>query len=149
MKTIKGDLLDITEGIICHQVNCQRVAGAGLALQIRKKWPGWYDAFLEQPPKLGKCWLLQTYTTKRSSWIASLYAQEFYGSGLQTSYSAFERALSSLQEMQNMDLNGSRFGPHQVYVPRGIGCGLAGGDWNVIEPLIERYFPNAILVEKP
>ena len=53
MTTIKGDLLEITEGIICHQVNCQRVAGAGLALQIRKKWPSWYESFKNDHPWLG------------------------------------------------------------------------------------------------
>jgi len=29
--------------VICHQVNCKRVAGKGLAKQIRKKYPEWYD----------------------------------------------------------------------------------------------------------
>lgn len=148
MTTIKGDLLEITEGIICHQVNCQRVAGKGLALQIREKWPEWYRSFKDQPAKLGKVWLFRTYTTKASPWIASLYAQEFYGKGCQTNYNAFERALAQLREMQDLDLNGVRFGPNQIHFPAGIGAGLAGGNSEIIHPLIGKYFPNAILVEK-
>jgi len=54
MKEIIGDILDITEGVICHQVNCQKVAGAGLALAIRKKYPNWYDHFLKTQPVLGE-----------------------------------------------------------------------------------------------
>ena len=29
---IEGDLLDVTEGVIVHQVNCKGVIGAGLVL---------------------------------------------------------------------------------------------------------------------
>ena len=39
---INGNLLDVQQGIIVHQVNCRKVAGAGLAKQIREKWPEWY-----------------------------------------------------------------------------------------------------------
>ena len=39
MITLKiGDLLEATEDIIAHQVNCQGVAG-GLACEIFNKWP--------------------------------------------------------------------------------------------------------------
>lgn len=142
MTTIKGDLLDLTEGIICHQVNCQRVAGAGLALQIRNKWPEWYDGFLAYTPRLGDAML---WAVEPKLIVASLYAQKFYGKGLQTNYFAFDTALLRLRQR----MRESYFETKQVYMPYGIGCGLAGGDWNVIEPLIEKYFPNAIIVEKP
>ena len=35
----KGNILDIKNGIICHQVNHRGVANAGLARQIRIKYP--------------------------------------------------------------------------------------------------------------
>lgn len=136
MTTIKGDLLEITKGVICHQVNCQRVAGAGLALQIRNKWPEWYKQFRFNQPFLGSVWL---YRPSNSLVIASFYAQDGYGGGLQTDYNAFE---SCLRELKQMNLT------QQVYFPSGIGAGLAGGDSKIIHPLIEKYFPNAILVEK-
>lgn len=37
VKYIKGDILNVTEGIIVQQVNCKGVMGAGLAKQIRDK----------------------------------------------------------------------------------------------------------------
>ena len=38
-----SDLLEIPSGVICHQVNCIGAMGAGLALQIRKKWSIVYE----------------------------------------------------------------------------------------------------------
>ena len=34
----KGNILNTKCNIICQQVNCKGVMGAGLALQIRRKW---------------------------------------------------------------------------------------------------------------
>ena len=33
---IKGDILNVTEGIIVQQVNCKGVMGAGLAKEIKE-----------------------------------------------------------------------------------------------------------------
>lgn len=37
IKTIEGNILDAEEDIICHQVNCKGVMGAGLAKQSKSK----------------------------------------------------------------------------------------------------------------
>jgi O-acetyl-ADP-ribose deacetylase (regulator of RNase III) len=143
MTIIKGDLLEITKGIICHQVNCQRVAGKGLALQIRNKWPEWFEYFVNDDRRLGDVSLFEVEDYKNLV-VASLYAQERYGKGLQTDYKAFEKCLSRLRE-KKLDVYES----YPIYFPAGIGAGLAGGNSEIIHPLIEKYFPNAILVEKP
>lgn len=43
IKHVKGDILATPtrneDTVICHQVNCCGVMGAGLAKQIRDKWP--------------------------------------------------------------------------------------------------------------
>lgn len=36
MTIIEGDILAVSHGVICHQVNCKHVMGAGLAAAIRK-----------------------------------------------------------------------------------------------------------------
>lgn len=141
MKTINGNLLEIKEGIICHQVNCKRVAGAGLALQIRKKWPRWYDAYRRySEPELGEVFL---FPVESELYLASLYGQDRYGRGLQTNYFALESALKKLRLL----LSQAFVENEPVYFPR-IGAGMGGGDWNVIEPLIQKYFEDAIIVEK-
>lgn len=115
-----------------------------MALQIRNKWPGWYEQFRSYSGKLGTASIYWT-GDHNALVIASLYAQEFYGKGLQTDYTAFENALIDLK--RNLEWNALE--NESVYFPVNIGCGLAGGDWNVIKPLIEKYLPNAIIVEKP
>ena len=42
-----SNLLNIRSGVICHQVNCIGAMGAGLALQIRNKWPIVYEKYKE------------------------------------------------------------------------------------------------------
>lgn len=40
-----GDLLKSNCNIICHQVNCQGVMGAGIAKQIRLTYPSVFKAY--------------------------------------------------------------------------------------------------------
>ena len=49
IKHVKGDILTTPtrneDTVICHQVNCCGVMGAGLAKQIRDKWPVVFDEY--------------------------------------------------------------------------------------------------------
>ena len=130
---INDDILNVREGIIAHQVNCKRVAGAGLALQIRSKYPDWYTSYRNRAPQLGICSLFKVSDTLM---IASLYGQYGYGRGtMHTDYRALEDALLNLyiwRDMVSMIIS----------FPFGMGCGLAGGDWDIVSDLIEKYFPN-------
>ena len=47
MKTIEGDLLDVEEGLICHQVNTCGVFNAGLAKQIRIKYLSFLNVIIK------------------------------------------------------------------------------------------------------
>lgn len=134
MKTVDGNILNITNGIICHQVNCKKVAGAGLALQIRNRFPGWYQYYQSTVPLLGHTSL---YQVNKDITIASLYAQDGYGTEMrQTDYVAFRACLQVL-----------RYSPRFIYIPVGIGCGLAGGNWDRVYSIIEENLPSAILVK--
>ena len=39
---VRGDLLNVRDGLILHGVNCQRKMNAGIAKQIREKYPEVY-----------------------------------------------------------------------------------------------------------
>lgn len=142
MKHIKKDILTVTHGIICQQVNCQKVMGAGLALAIRKKWPVVYDYYKNSKGKLGQ---LRIIDVAQGLHVANLFAQDNYGTDKRhTNYSAFEKALTTLAtwcftEPQYLG---------KVYIPYKIGCGLGGGNWTVVQEIIERIFPDAIICEK-
>ena len=139
MKTIDGDILAIDRGIIVHQVNCQHVMGAGLALQIRKKYPRHYSDFASRVPHLGGLVITQVSS---ELYIVGVYGQYNIGrEKRQTDYNALRKGLSAVQKMcAEMNL--------PVYLPYGIGCGLAGGSWAVVEQIIASAIPNSTIVRK-
>lgn len=146
MKTIIGDILDVVSesgGILVHQVNCQRVAGAGLALQIRQRWPEWYEFYRRCSNELGS---VSVFLAEPAVIVASLCAQQVYSRNtVQTDYVAFDKCLRTLQfhcELIEQDASA-------IYFPHGIGCGLAGGFWPSIHWLILRRFPDAMIVQLP
>lgn len=141
MEVVIGNLLDVTDGVIGHQTNCIGVAGAGVARSIAQYYPRWKDAYIEVcraynvRDLIGK---LHLYNATPDLTIASLYGQRTTGRGIMTDYTALARALTKLHE---------RTPPaNPIYLPYGIGCGLAGGDWRAVQPLIEKHCPRAILV---
>lgn len=151
MKYIDGDILEITDGFIVHQVNCQGVMGAGLAKEIRKKYKVVYDVYsrtvrgsTDKKHLLGHSEII--YVTEKLM-VVNLYGQLNYGTGeRQTDYNAFEQALQNFAQVYN---TAKKYitSPMPVYFPYKIGCGLAGGDWKIISELIEHYFEDAIIIK--
>ena len=129
------DILSVEDGIICHQVNCMKVMGAGLALEIKNKWPKVYREYMTKSWRLGDCQLIEVNS---NLFIANLAGQLEVGKGVQTNYVSLGNALSKLN-------NFAMTRKLQVYIPHGIGCGLAGGDWNVVSKIIKQEVPNAII----
>jgi hypothetical protein len=140
MEIIEGNILDITNGVIVHQVNNRHVMGAGLALQIKRKYPKHYDDYNASLLGMGDC--VHTKINERLI-IVGMVAQNGYGRAQQyTSYRSFVECLKWL------------IGTHKIYpnipmyMPYGIGCGLAGGSWAIIESLIEEYTPFITLIKR-
>ena len=134
-----SNLLDVKSGIICHQVNCIGAMGAGLALKIRNKWPIVFSQYKEDC----KCFMTHPdkmlghvldVSVEPSLVVANCFGQVFPSSvGRQTDYAAWDTILAKLQDLGNyFDLD--------IHFPHMIGCGLAGGDWNVMSEKIERQF---------
>lgn len=97
---IVGDICKLQNGIICHQVNCQRKMGKGLALQIRKNFIQHYLEYINTEPELGKI-----LTTEISSelYVAALYSQYYFGSTgkVFTDYKAFKECLKLLKDFSH------------------------------------------------
>ncbi len=140
---IVGDLLDVRSGIILHQTNCKKVAGAGLARQIREKWPQWYVNFLETTPALGRATFWRASITPEL-YIANLYGQLDFGYevGVLKRYTNYVALRCCLMDVKKFAKR------RPVYIPVGLGCGLAGGSWEVVENMIEMELPDAILVQR-
>jgi len=139
-KVINGNILNIAQGIICHQVNCKGVMGAGIALQIRRKWPKVYADYREAYMK-GLIFLGNITTTEVSPglFVANLCGQDRYGRApgvVYTDYPALSVCMALVAKSQR-----------QVYIPHGMGCVNAGGDWTLVNDMIDRYISNAIVVK--
>lgn len=127
------DILNITTGVIIHQVNCQHVMGAGLALQIRNKYPQHYQDYMNSTLKLGT---LITTRINNQFGIIGMCAQQSYGRHKrQTDYKAFEQCLNQIKILHD------KAPSIKYYMPYKIGCGLAGGDWDIISQLITDICP--------
>lgn len=123
--------------IICHICNDIGGWGAGFVLAISRRWPDpeaeyyeWYRDRAENDFGLGAIQMVQV---EDEIWVANMVGQEDVRPGLYgppIRYWAVEKCLAKLAEQATaMDAS--------VHMPR-IGCGLAGGTWDGIEPIIER-----------
>jgi len=121
--------------IIAHVCNDIGGWGKGFVLALSKKWSEpeksyrkWYQS--KAGFVLGEMRLIQV---EPYIYVANMIAQRGIktgSKGVPIRYDAVEKCLSTLSG-EAKKLNAS------VHMPR-IGCGLAGGKWEEIEPLIEK-----------
>ena len=139
IEIILANILGSKENIICQQVNCQGVMGAGLAKQIKEMWPIVYHQYhnecqiIDQEYLLGNCSFVGIGKDK---YVANIFSQFDYGrdkNKLYTNYSALKSGLEYIKE--NASLNN-----YSIAIPYGIGCGLANGDWKNVLDMIEEVF---------
>ncbi|RXZ77952.1 Appr-1-p processing protein [Paenibacillaceae bacterium] len=139
IKLIEGDLLQATEDIIGHQVNCKGVMGSGVAKQLSDKYSDLlvtYKAFIEMhsPKILGKCQF--TAVDNYSKIVANLFAQDGYGYGKQfTDLSALKATLTDLKFFAKRH-------NYSVALPYKIGSDRGGADWNVVKGIIAEVFED-------
>jgi O-acetyl-ADP-ribose deacetylase (regulator of RNase III) len=148
MKTVKGNILNFKTGIIGHQCNCRLVMGAGLAKQIRDKYPHVYTEYRDIMSRhnfknrLGRCQMVVAIPPNQL-FVANLFGQvDYRPRGVRhTDYNALGAALRQLQTWRS-----TFFPNYPVYLPIGLGSGLAGGDWSIVDGIIRDIIPDTILV---
>ena len=122
--------------IICHICNDLGGWGKGFVLAISKRWKkpeeeyrAWHAKGVKGGFELGTVQFVQV---EPYVWIANMIGQHGMkrgSSGPPIRYEAVAKCLEKVAEKAK-ELSAS------VHMPR-IGCGLAGGDWSKVEPLIE------------
>lgn len=130
---------------IVQQVNCKGVMGAGLAKQIRARWPGIYAPYVEICRNKGTQAMGTMFpyaTPDNGPTICNCFAQDGYGRDRQyTSYEHLRESLRQVKEYASVPkyFLGTRI-PESIGIPHGLGCGLAGGDWSVVYGIINEVF---------
>lgn len=133
IKHVVGDLVQDASNydVIVHGCNCFCTMGAGIAPQIKNKFPEAYAADCATPKgdlaKLGTI----SHTVNTTPIVVNLYSQYDYTgrrSGMMDfDYDAFRKGLKALK---------AKFSGKTIGMPK-IGAGLAGGDWNEIEKILD------------
>jgi O-acetyl-ADP-ribose deacetylase (regulator of RNase III) len=120
--------------VIAHICNDRGGWGKGFVLAISRRWPEpehAYRAWSRTPDfRLGAVQLVQV---EPDTWVANMVAQHGYRTAanpVPLRYDALDECLATLAE------HATRLGA-TVHLPR-IGCGLAGGAWEEIEPALDR-----------
>lgn len=128
--------------IIAHICNDIGGWGKGFVLALSKRWAEpeksyreWHRHRATNDFALGNIQIVQV---ESYIYVANMIGQRgtkvARSTGVPIRYEAVEQCLEKLaEEAQNLQAS--------VHMPR-IGCGLAGGKWNKIEPLIQKTLLN-------
>ncbi|MGG7552174.1 macro domain-containing protein [Chryseobacterium arthrosphaerae] len=127
--------------IIAHICNDIGGWGKGFVLAVSRRWETpekeyrhWHRFRNENNFALGEVQIVQV---EKYMYVANMIGQKGIktgSNGVPVRYEAIEKCLGTLADKAS-ELNAS------VHMPR-IGCGLAGGKWEKIEPLIEKTLLN-------
>ena len=138
-----GDLLqNVKSGVVMHCVNSRGVMGSGFAKQLKQLYPKAFASYkeaIDAGAGLGHV----DYCLIDNLYIVNCFAQKNYGydGKRYVNYIALAKCLdqlfSDIREL-NTKIKTQRYA---VHFPT-IGAGLAGGDWTIIEQLINDADPS-------
>ena len=132
----KGSITDATESIIVHGCNAQGKMRSGVAKVLREKWPeATWNVYSEKYDKNGLTVGEVIFGKQDGKIVANAITQEFYGydGKLYLSYEGLKEALKIIDRTY-FDIDHD--GYVDIAMPR-IGSGLAGGEWSIIEKIIQ------------
>jgi O-acetyl-ADP-ribose deacetylase (regulator of RNase III) len=128
--------------IICHVCNDIGGWGKGFVLAISRRWEqpeaeyrAWHAAGKQGGFRLGAVQFVQV---EPYIWVANMVGQRGMKRGSSGPPIRYEAVATCLQQVavKAQELGAS------VHMPR-IGCGLAGGEWSKVEPVIEEHLCRA------
>jgi len=144
MKVVKGDLIKLVKGghfdVIVQGCNCQNTMGKGIAKQIKAEFPEAYEADCKtisgDKSKLGSFSHADifredgTYFVVINAYTQYDYRPTYVDDGIsRVNYDAIRQVFKVINFM---------FKPinFRIGYPK-IGCGLAGGDWDIVSKIID------------
>ena len=146
MKLIEQDILTVEDGIILHQVNVYGVMGGGIAYYIAQKWPHVckeYEDFCKEvkDPFVKVFFSRAENKNVLELFIANCFSQmERELNGTLTDYNAVRKCFEFVKPYGNYQ---------SIHIPYQYGCGIAGGDWNIVVKIIEDVLPFATIYILP
>ena len=140
MTTVKGNIFNALERgeiqVMLHVCNNKSVMGAGIALEVKTRYPNAYYNYVNYGLANGG---LALGTISTSECVINLHAQDGYGN-VGPRYVNYESLYVSLDRARDWCTQ-NRI--NSVGVPYGMGACRAGGDWNVVCAMVESAFDDS------
>ena len=139
-----GDLLRSDCALICHQCNCLGSMGSGIAKQIREEYSEVFAPYQAYCKKYGAKMLGQILivpcSATPSRLIVNMFSQnEYYPrTKVHTEYDKFRSCCEKIKSY--VKDNYANTSLVKIGFPDHIGCGLAGGNWDVVKQILEEEF---------
>jgi O-acetyl-ADP-ribose deacetylase (regulator of RNase III) len=132
----KSSIVLENKGIIVHGVNCQGVMGSGVAMQFRNKFPVVYTDYVSyfNQHKYKREKLLGNIVVSKINedhYIVSAFTQLHYGRDPNVQYVDYGALKSCFEKINDLYLETAL----PIKFPK-IGAGLANGNWDIIEKII-------------
>lgn len=150
MKIVEGDLLKLAQegkfDVIVHGCNCFCTMGKGIAKQIRDTYPEVYTA--DKSTEKGDVFKLGTMTAVTVKADDTLDSHRFIIMNAYTQYNYrptykndrvvyvnYDAIRACFRRLKNMLIR-KDVSHYKIGYPM-IGCGLAGGDWDIVSRIID------------
>jgi O-acetyl-ADP-ribose deacetylase (regulator of RNase III) len=136
INTVIGNLLDAPEQYIAHQCNAMSKGAAGLARALFNRF-SYADTYSKRivPNQPGTIQVLGNGTSERL--IINMYAQYYPGNPVPGNWDDkiareryFKDCLDAIAKLPDLK---------SIAFPFGIGCGLAGGNWENYSKMLEDF----------
>lgn len=136
VKYVQGDLFKAPEDILAHGCNCSGGFGSGVAAGMAHNHPKSRDQYMHKHRYEG--WQLGDvkFVSSGTKWIANCGTQQDYlpRGILHADYPAIQKCMIQVRDFAK-DNNLS------IAIPK-IGCGLAGGNWEVVSVILQDVFSD-------
>jgi O-acetyl-ADP-ribose deacetylase (regulator of RNase III) len=141
-----GNVLDVPTGIIVHGCNNVGVMGAGIAAEIKRRFPEAYNVYKEQHESMIRYPGSKEYTglvrgeityveVAPSKFIVNAVTQGLGSKLRQVKYDAIVECFERV-ELLAKTIETSHGEKLDIVFPM-IGAGLGGGNWNIISTIID------------
>jgi hypothetical protein len=142
-----GNLMHVTTGHIVHGCNAQGVMGSGVALAVKRTFPGAYksywDRFRTSGLELGAAY---PFNVNSGLIVWNAITQGEFGGGVrQVSYDAVQTCFEQINEFIGEQ---DRQVPQEVHIPM-IGAARGGGNWEIIREIIEQTMDHPVTLWLP
>lgn len=146
IKIVKGNILNSPDTFIAHQCNCTGKYVGGVAAAIFDKWPGANDNIRGTQGAFGE---IKIHKVEKKKFIVNMFSQ-YEGGGLieftgkdsaEDRVIKFANALDIMTRALKDEVRRLIFKdlPLTISFPYLIGCGIAGGDWEIYSAMLEKF----------